>query len=60
MPSTAVRSCGPANASRSLPIGPPTPADIAEPLHLYGFAAGDGVLGSGRGGAKYQVSDDYV
>ena len=47
--------------SLGLAIGPPTPGGYrAEPLHLYNFAAGDGVLGSGRGGAKYQVSDDYV
>src|SRR4051794_12008899 len=47
--------------SLGLPIGPPTPGGYrAEPLHLYNFAAGDGVLGSGRGGARYQVSDDYV
>jgi kynurenine formamidase len=44
-----------------LPIGPPTPGGYrAEPLHLYNFAAGDGVLGTGRGGSRYQVSDDYV
>jgi kynurenine formamidase len=47
--------------SLALPIGPPTPGGYrADPLHLYRFAAGDGVLGSGRGGAAYQVSDDYV
>jgi kynurenine formamidase len=47
--------------SLGLAIGPPTPGGYrAEPLHLYNFAAGDGVLGSGRGGARYQVSDDYV
>jgi kynurenine formamidase len=47
--------------SLALPIGLPTPGGYrAEPLHLYRFAAGDGVLGGGRGGAKYQVSDDYV
>jgi kynurenine formamidase len=47
--------------SLALPIGPPTPGGYrAEPLHLYRFAAGDGVLGSGRGGAAFQVSDDYV
>jgi kynurenine formamidase len=45
----------------ALPIGPPTPGGYrAEPLHLYNLAAGDGVLGSGRGGSRYQVSDDYV
>ena len=44
-----------------MPIGPPTPGGYrSEPLHLYRFAAGDGVLGSGRGGAAFQVSDDYV
>jgi len=47
--------------SLALPIGPPTPGGYrAEPLHLYRFAAGDGVLGSGRGGSAFQVSDDYV
>lgn len=47
--------------SLALPIGLPTPGGYrAEPLHLYRFAAGDGVLGGGRGGARYQVSDDYV
>lgn len=47
--------------SLGLPIGPPTPGGYrSEPLHLYNFAAGDGVLGGGRGGANYQVSDDYV
>jgi kynurenine formamidase len=47
--------------SLALPIGPPTPGGYrADPLHLYRFAAGDGVLGSGRGGAAYQVSDDYI
>jgi kynurenine formamidase len=47
--------------SLALPIGPPTPGGYrAEPLHFYRFAAGDGVLGSGRGGAAYQVSDDYI
>ena len=36
--------------SLGLLIGPPTPGGYrAEPLHLYGMAAGDGVLGSGRG-----------
>ena len=50
-----------ARFSLALPIGPPTPGGYrAEPLHLYRFAAGDGVLGSGRGGAAYQVSDDYI
>ena len=39
--------------SLALPIGPPTPGGYrAEPLHLYRFAAGDGVLGGGRGGAS--------
>ena len=47
--------------SLALPIGPRTPGGYrAEPAHLYRFAAGDGVLGGGRGGAAYQVSDDYV
>lgn len=47
--------------SLALPIGVPTPGSYrAEPAHLYRFAAGDGVLGSGRGGAEYQVSDDYI
>jgi len=47
--------------SLALPIGPPTPGGYrAEPLHFYKFAAGDGVLGSGLGGARYQGSDDYV
>ncbi len=47
--------------SLAVPIGLPTPGGYrAEPAHLYRFAAGDGVLGSGRGGARYQVSDDYV
>ncbi|HUI47637.1 MAG TPA: cyclase family protein [Acidimicrobiia bacterium] len=47
--------------SLALPIGPPTPGGYrADPLHLYNFAAGDGVLGSGRGGDAFQVSDDYV
>jgi kynurenine formamidase len=47
--------------SLALPIGPPTPGGYrAEPAHLYRFAAGDGVLGGGRGGDRYQVSDDYV
>lgn len=47
--------------SLALPIGPPTPGGYrAEPAHLYRFAAGDGVIGGGRGGARYQVSDDYI
>jgi kynurenine formamidase len=47
--------------SLGLPIGPPTPGGYrSEPLHFYKFAAGDGVLGGGRGGPKYQTSDDYV
>jgi kynurenine formamidase len=47
--------------SLALPIGPPTPGSYrAEPSHLYRFAAGDGVLGGGRGGSEYQVSDDYI
>jgi kynurenine formamidase len=47
--------------SLALPIGPPTPGGYrAEPAHLYRLAAGDGVLGGGRGGGRYQVSDDYV
>jgi kynurenine formamidase len=47
--------------SLALPIGRPTPGGYrAEPAHLYGFAAGDGVLGGGRGGARHQVSDDYI
>jgi kynurenine formamidase len=47
--------------SLALPIGPPTPGGYrAEPLHFYGMAAGDGILGSGRGGARYPVSDDYI
>jgi kynurenine formamidase len=47
--------------SLALPIGPPTPGGYrSEPLHFYGMAAGDGVLGSGRGGARYPVSDDYI
>jgi len=47
--------------SLALPIGPPTPGGYrSEPLHFYGMAAGDGVLGSGRGGDRYPVSDDYV
>ncbi len=46
--------------SLALPIGPRTPGGYrAEPLHLYNFAAGDGVLASGRGGG-FQTSDDYV
>jgi kynurenine formamidase len=44
-----------------LPIGQPTPGGYrAEPLHFYGFAAGDGVLGGGRGGSSFQASDDYI
>jgi kynurenine formamidase len=47
--------------SLALPIGPPTPGGYrSEPLHFYGMAAGDGVLGSGRGGARFPVSDDYI
>jgi kynurenine formamidase len=47
--------------SLALPIGLPTPGGYrSEPLHFYGMAAGDGVLGSGRGGARYPVSDDYI
>ncbi len=47
--------------SLGLPIGKPTPGGYrAEPLHLYGFAAGDGVLNGGRGGSRFQTSDDYV
>jgi len=47
--------------SLALPIGPPTPGGYrSEPLHFYGMAAGDGVLGGGRGGARYPVSDDYI
>src|SRR6478736_6675428 len=47
--------------SLALPIGPPTPGGYrSEPLHFYGMAAGDAVLGSGRGGAAFPVSDDYV
>src|SRR6476620_7683701 len=37
--------------SLGLPIGRPTPGGYrAEPLHMYRFAAGDGVLGGGIGG----------
>ncbi len=48
-----------------LPIGRPTPGGYrSEPLHMYRFAAGDGVLGGGlggnRGGHSFQTSDDYV
>jgi kynurenine formamidase len=45
-----------------LPIGPPTPGGFrAEPLHMYSFAAGDGVLGGNpRMGDAFQASDDYV
>jgi kynurenine formamidase len=47
--------------SLALPIGPPTPGGYrSEPLHFYGMAAGDAVLGGGRGGAAFPVSDDYV
>jgi kynurenine formamidase len=47
--------------SLALPIGQPTPGGYrAEPLHLYRFAAGDVVLGDGRGGQRYPVSDDYI
>jgi kynurenine formamidase len=47
--------------SLALPIGVPTPGSYrAEPTHLYRFAAGDSVVGAGRGGARYQVSDDYI
>lgn len=47
--------------SLGLPIGRPTPGGYrAEPAHLYRMAAGDGVLGAGRGGPQYPVSDDYV
>jgi len=44
-----------------LPIGLPTPGGYrAEPLHMYNFAAGDGILGGGRGGDAFQASDDYI
>src|SRR4051812_25398164 len=51
--------------SLGLPIGRPTPGGYrAEPLHMYRFAAGDGVLGGGvggdHGGRSSQTSDDYV
>jgi kynurenine formamidase len=47
--------------SLALPIGPPTPGGYrSEPLHFYGMAAGDAVLGAGRGGDAFPVSDDYV
>lgn len=47
--------------SLALPIGPPTPGGYrSEPLHFYGMAAGDAVLGGGRGGDAFPVSDDYV
>src|SRR5579862_1990491 len=47
--------------SLALPIGLPTPGGYrSEPLHFYGMAAGDSVLGAGRGGARYPVSDDYI
>jgi kynurenine formamidase len=48
--------------SLALPIdGTPTPgAYRSPPLHLYNFAAGDDVLGTGRGAGRYQVSDDYL
>jgi kynurenine formamidase len=45
-----------------LPIGGiATPGHYrGAPLHLYNFAAGDGVLAGGLGGEAYQVSDDYL
>ena len=47
--------------SVALPIGPPTPGGYrSEPLHFYGMAAGDAVLGGGRSGDAFPVSDDYV
>ena len=47
--------------SLALPIGQPTPGGYrAEPLHFYGMAAGDSVLGGGRAGAAFPTSDDYV
>jgi kynurenine formamidase len=47
--------------SLALPIGPPTPGGYrSEPLHFYGMAAGDAVLGGGRGGDAFPVSDDYI
>jgi kynurenine formamidase len=47
--------------SLALPIGPPTPGGYrSEPLHFYGMAAGDSVLGDGRGSDGFPVSDDYV
>ncbi|MDQ1465960.1 MAG: hypothetical protein QOH10_375 [Actinomycetota bacterium] len=46
--------------SLALPIGRPTPGGYRpEPLHFYGMAAGDSVLGGGRA-AAFPVSDDYV
>ena len=51
--------------SLGLPIGRPTPGGYrAEPLHMYRFAAGDGVLGGGRsarhGEHTFETSDDYI
>src|ERR1700751_5299574 len=47
--------------SLGLPIGPPTPGGYrAQPLHIYKFGAGDGILGGGRGGDAFQASDDYI
>src|SRR6478736_2675679 len=47
--------------SLALPIGLPTPGGYrSEPLHFYGMAAGDAVLGGGRGGDAFPVSDDYI
>jgi kynurenine formamidase len=47
--------------SLALPIGPPTPGGYrSEPLHFYGMAAGDAVLGGGAGGSAFPTSDDYV
>ncbi|HEX4492051.1 MAG TPA: cyclase family protein [Acidimicrobiia bacterium] len=47
--------------SLALPIGLPTPGGYrSEPLHFYGMAAGDAVLGGGRGGAAFPTSDDYI
>ncbi len=48
--------------SLAVPIdGSPTPgAYRPPPLHLHDFAAGDDVLGGGRGRGRFQVSDDYV
>src|SRR3954469_24027614 len=46
--------------SLGLPIGRPTPGGYrSEPLHMYRFAAGDGVL-AGGGGHDFQTSDDYI